>query len=443
MQDFALLGRRLEREKKARHSAEAIVEQKSRELYEANLKLQQANRELERQAEVMMQARDAALEVARIKTQFVANMSHEIRTPVHGVIGMTALLLGTNLTPEQIDFTEAIRSSAEALRGIMDDVLDLSKIEAGSMTLRPVDFELASVVTAALGVIGEAACNKGLDVSVSLDERLPRRLRGDAGRLRQVLINLIGNAAKFTERGEVAIDIAQDRDCDGHLWIRFQVRDTGIGIPLEAHSYLFQPFRQADGSSTRRHGGAGLGLTMCKMFVELMGGQIGFESVPERGSTFWFTVQVEKSNAPPQLAPSGTSAARRSERLLLVEDNLVNQKIAMRLLERLGYRVDLAMNGLEAVEAVQRVPYDLILMDCQMPEMDGYQAAAEIRRLESTKGGRVPILALTANAMPGDRERCLESGMDEHLAKPLNVSALDTALREWLSRPYSSGSAGW
>lgn len=432
----------------ARNLLEQRVQERTAELEHANARLTDEITERRKTEQQLLEAKHVAEEASKAKSQFLANMSHEIRTPMNGVLGMAELLsVRGNLSEEQRHCIETIRQSGEALMGIVGDILDISKIEAGRLELDHTDFDLRAMVAQVVDLHTPKAAAKGLYVEQALSQRLPQHFRGDPGRLRQVLNNLVSNAVKFTDSGHVRISANLQRmggryEFENRVFLIFEVSDTGIGIDPDSRRRLFAPFTQGDETYARKFGGTGLGLAISKQLIEMMGGDMGVESKPGEGSRFWFTVQLEYAGqVKPEVdtAAESDSEALHRARVLLAEDDPVNQAVALKMLGLLGCETQQVENGREVIQALKTSTYDLVLMDCHMPEMDGFAATAAIRRDEAEfarEGGampqRIPIIAFTANAMQGERVRCLAAGMDDYLTKPFRMEALKAMLLRWL-----------
>ncbi|MBK8318941.1 MAG: response regulator [Betaproteobacteria bacterium] len=392
-------------------------------------------------------AKDAAEQASIAKSAFLANMSHEIRTPMNAIIGLTHLAERETKEPKQLERLNKVADAAHHLLAIINQILDISKIEAGKLTLEPTDFALARLLDNSKEMIIDRVRSRGLEFHSEIDPALPPMLHGDPLRIGQILLNYLSNAAKFTERGSISVAITLVTESADDLLVRFAVSDTGIGIPAEQQARIFDVFEQADTSTTRRFG-TGLGLAIARRLALLMGGDSGLQSTQGQGSSFWFTARLQRaSNKTMESAPAISadeaeqllSSRYRQTRILLAEDNPINQEVALELLRGVGLQADLAVNGQKAVEMVNQQDYDLILMDMQMPIMDGLSATRAIR--QSERGRSLPILAMTANAFSEDRQRCLDAGMNDHVAKPVDPSNLYTMMIKWLPAPKAAQAA--
>ncbi|MSR46971.1 MAG: response regulator [Planctomycetes bacterium] len=440
----ALTERRLDRERRARAQAEQLLEAKSLELYQSNEALKLANVDLEQRVAARTDALRTALEEARgasrSKSEFLSNMSHELRTPMNGVLGLLQLVLDEPLADDVRHQLATAKDCAESLLSLLNDLLDLAKIESGHLELERAPFDLKNVCHTLDALFAEKARRQGITLTMRIDPAVPEWLVGDATRLRQILVNMIGNAIKFTAQGGVCVELALAERATEHLMLRARITDTGIGLTAVQASRLFADFVQADASITRRFGGSGLGLSICRRMAQSMGGTVGVESELGKGSRFWFTARFEARGEPiTALGDAGAPPTWRAPpgaRALLVDDNAVNRLVGQKIVSKLGLACEVAESGAAALSRLARERFDVVLMDCQMPGMDGAETVRRLRRGdEGVLDPRVPVVALTAQAMHGDREACLAAGMDGYVTKPLLVAELTAELARTVRAP--------
>ncbi|MBU3916547.1 response regulator [bacterium] len=398
--------------------------------------------ERKRAEESLIKAKETAEKANKAKDNFMATMSHELRTPLNGVLGIAKLLLLSEMNEQQRKHLESIFNSGNALLKVLDSVLDLARIEANKFELEIVDFDLRKTVDQVIQLFSGSAEIKGVELVYEIKDDVPTTLKGDHNRVGQVLSNIIANALKFTEKGSIVLVVSALEKKKGNITLRFEISDTGIGISKDKLSHIFQSFTQVDSSTTRKYGGTGLGLTIARSIIDLMGGKIGVESELDRGSDFWFEIPFGMSSSTMDKIPESTEnqqetdiISRADYKILIVEDDLVSQQVITGMLKQLGYKPSVSPNGMEALDKITRTSYDLVFMDCLMPEMDGFETTRLVRNheksLESSK--QVPIIALTAKAMKGDREQCLTAGMNDYLTKPLFLHNLQRVLHKFLS----------